>query len=606
MPEEPDSSVQDSEEEAPPQRGDLHRPIDPRRQKAALAVLVLGFIAGAAFFGWMVCSTPASGKPPAPSTPPPVTQTSAPDASTASADAPKPSPPPAQDETPIAGSLDDPATQGLLASQTEEKRNEILLIDFFRQTLNRYPNAKEQAQWTSAEGSDVRALRVLRGKGASETDVANYIAGAVMDSAMFKSQAPALVVSGVQDSAAAVGTIVARVIHYRDDIPPSRSQGLMLRLKQDFGLSGGQTNQVATVTRLLRGIAGTTDIGEHFLEDRNDDRLEVAAMRTLLRQGKLLVLNGNDVESAPRYIVVFGFDREGTFLVRDPLGKMPEKVPPLFLLAFMRKPALMGDASGAGFWLDLPRGHTHIQCVSHPVAVSATEPKPAKPLFLAWAQHPEVTGIIPGAQVNLSPARIPPGEHSLKGTLTITAEQIDAILQKARSPAMGSGRAFVRWGQYYNVDPVYALAFFRRESVLGTHPRWVGRKSASSSTRNIGNIRYVGRPNPQRSPQYGEYNGFRDYTTWEDGIHDWFKLIAQDSNYAGLHTVERILPRYAPVTENDTGNYIRDVITWAEGWRQQSRSAGAVQVAAAKLDGALEVPTEVECKPPSDDPPHAP
>jgi hypothetical protein len=220
-----------------------------------------------------------------------------------------------------------------------------------------------------------------------------------------------------------------------------------------------------------------------------------------------------------------------------------------------------------------------------------------KPVYLVWDEPRGETGVLPGAQVNLTPLRIPAGEHSLRGTMSITAGQIDDILEEARSPAAGMGSTFVRWGQYYNVDPIYALAFFRRESVFGTHPRWVGRKGGGASTKNIGNIRYVSRPNPQRDPQYGEFNGFRDYRSWADGVHDWFKLIAQDANYAGLHTVERILPRYAPVTENDTGNYIRDVIRWVTEWRGRSRQQGEVQVAAAQLP-TPSVPIEVECKEP--------
>jgi hypothetical protein len=127
----------------------------------------------------------------------------------------------------------------------------------------------------------------------------------------------------------------------------------------------------------------------------------------------------------------------------------------------------------------------------------------------------------------------------------------------------------VRWGQYYNIDPIWALAFFRRESHFAAHPRWVGWIDSTGNTRNIGNIRYVGPPSPEREPQYAAHAGFRSYRSWDDGIHDWFRLLAFDSNYTGKHTVERILPVYAPASENDTSQYTKDVIQWVAEWQAQ-------------------------------------
>jgi hypothetical protein len=572
-------------EEAPPRKRRLR---GRTRRRLALAATSLTLVVGFGFLTFVWLDTPERRSP-------------APPVRTVAPGSPKSRDPgPTAEEGQVAGALDDPEVRTLLESQPEEKRNLILLIDLYRQTLGRYPNPRELEAWSKVGNADGRALAQLRLRGASDTDVADYIAGALMDSAPFTAQVPSLTAPG-PNSAAAVGVLVARMIHYRDDLPRSDDVRLMAKLQRDYDLGQAQVNTVKIIRALLQALTGTSDIGEHFIEDQNDDAVEVAGMRTLLRAGKLLIVNGNDVEDVARYILVYGMDRQGNLLVRDPLGKMTDRVPARFIVAFMRKPSLMGDSSGAGFWLDLPRAPTRVHCVGHSVAPPAPEDKP---LYLSWEEPRGMTGVIPGAQVNLAPLRIPPGEHSLRGTMSITAGQIDEILRAARSPAAGLGKVFVRYGQYYNVDPVYALAFFRRESSFGTHPRWVGRKRGTEdSTKNIGNIRYVGRPNPQRDPQYGEYNGFRDYTSWADGIHDWFKLIAQDSNYAGLSTVERILPRYAPVTENDTDNYLHDVVRWVAEWRQQSRRMGDVQVAAAQTP-APTVPLEVECSEAADSSPH--
>ena len=501
------------------------------------------------------------------------------------------------------GLLNDPSGQALLATQSEQKRNQILVIDLYSQLLGRYPNAAEQRAWFGPRAKEAEALERLRERAATDDEVASYIAGTILDEPAVKARAPALRQASAEENVLTAATIVARAVGLRSDIPRAEDARLTSWLARDTPVPPGQANRVSTVKSLLARITGTSDVGEHFVEDANEDGVELAAMRTFVRSGKLLVLNGNELDGPSRYVVVFGFDRDGDFLVRDPAGHLPEKVKGAFLMAFLRHPGLMAapgkaGAGAGGFWVDAPGAKTRVKCVSHPVAnrppaaeePDVSEPEPA----LSFDSPAGETGVIPGAQVNLTPLRIPPGEHTLRGTLSITAAQIDAILTAAHSPAAGNGHAFVKFGQYYNVDPIYALAFFRKESVYGAHPRWIGRKGGGDSTRNVGNIRYVGRPNPQREPQYSDHNGFRDYATWEDGIHDWFKLIAQDSNYAGLHTVERIIPKYAPAFENDTNQYLKDVVLWVSQWRGQTLEHAPAP--AAKVVAAVRADVEMDCR----------
>ncbi|HZN94779.1 MAG TPA: hypothetical protein VFB81_18820, partial [Myxococcales bacterium] len=311
------------------------------------------------------------------------------------------------------------------------------------------------------------------------------------------------------------------------------------------------------------------------------------AIRTSLRSGRVVMARSPEPQA--RWVFIAGFDAAGAFLVRDPRGVMGEQTEPELLMAFLRGDGVDGADGGAdagvvvapgGVWLDVPGRSRKAPCPPPLLAsLPGSGPIPSD------QRLPGFTGVIQGAEVNLTRLRIPPGKHTMRGTMSATAEQIDQLLAAAKSPAAGSGKAFVKWGQYYNLDPVYAVAFFKHESWLGTHPKWVGQMGDGKTTRNIGNIRYYSPPNPEREPQFGGFNGFRSYRTWEDGIQDWFKLLAFDSHYAGLHTVEEILPIYAPTSENDTAAYVRDVNRFVEEWRAQVAAPPQAEPALLRVDG---------------------
>ncbi|HNP70031.1 MAG TPA: glucosaminidase domain-containing protein [Kouleothrix sp.] len=160
-----------------------------------------------------------------------------------------------------------------------------------------------------------------------------------------------------------------------------------------------------------------------------------------------------------------------------------------------------------------------------------------------------------------SQAAIPAGEHSLLGTPSISAQFIDQVLAHYGSPAQGTGAIWVEMGQRYGIDPAYALAFFIHESSAGTNPGWAGLKPGGGSTHNVGNIICAG---------YATCFGrFRDYASWDEGIEDWYKLIATEYvGNRGTATIEQIIPIYAPSFENDVGNYVATVVDLANAWRQ--------------------------------------
>lgn len=154
----------------------------------------------------------------------------------------------------------------------------------------------------------------------------------------------------------------------------------------------------------------------------------------------------------------------------------------------------------------------------------------------------------------------PPDQHSVVGAPSITPEQVDSVLAQYGSPAAGTGRVWVELGQQYSIDPAYALAFFIHESSAGTNQGWAGIKPDGTTTHNIGNIICAG---------YATCFGrFRDYNSWEEGIEDWYRLIQVEYiDGRGAHTVEQIVPIYAPSVENNVPAYVQAVTNLVNEWR---------------------------------------
>ena len=405
--------------------------------------------------------------------------------------------------------------------------------------------------------------------------MANYVAGSLLASSERQDQIPyisQISPSGVEDPNAWVGgsyycgptsaAMIARAVGYRSDIPRSQDDDLIQHLADTYPTGGAKISEllqtpVGAMTEMLQGVTGAP-VGVHGMPGSDADA--VAEMKAALREGRILVANGNFPGAAGHYIVVSGFDKDGDFIVKDPYGWVPAKCPPEELTGFLRlgnatwwdAAGPEAPATGGGGGAAVPAGTTAPPATTQPPAASGN-----------------YTGVLPGAIYNTTPSHIPPGQHTILGAQSLNAQQIDGILRAAGSPAAGSGESFVKWGQKYNIDPAYALAFFAMESSYGTNPAWVGNMGNGEYSNSIGNIRYYGAPSPTRDPQYHDGNGYRAYGSWDEGIHDWFELLTSDPNYNGLHTVEQIVPIYAPNTENDTANYVATVNGLVDGWRRQ-------------------------------------
>src|SRR5438874_7650046 len=144
--------------------------------------------------------------------------------------------------------------------------------------------------------------------------------------------------------------------------------------------------------------------------------------------------------------------------------------------------------------------------------------------------------------------------YNVSGPPTISADFINRVLDHYHSPAAGKGQALYNDGVKYNIDPVYALAFFMHESSFGT-------TGIATVTHSLGNIRY--------SEGYQNYEGYRKYGTWEEGFKDWYWLISdQYVRQWGLTTVDQIIPVYAPSSDNnDVVAYIQAVKNAVDTWR---------------------------------------
>ena len=148
------------------------------------------------------------------------------------------------------------------------------------------------------------------------------------------------------------------------------------------------------------------------------------------------------------------------------------------------------------------------------------------------------------------------------GTPTVSAAFINRVLTYYHSPASGIGATIYALGVKYDINPVYALAFFMHESSFGT-------AGMATVTFSPGNLRCAA--------GFPCINGYRAYSSWASGFASWYDLIRNlYIDQWHLTTVERIIPTYAPTGDsNDVAAYIAAVERAVTSWQR-----GHVEVAA--------------------------
>ncbi|MFH1770443.1 MAG: transglycosylase SLT domain-containing protein [archaeon] len=177
----------------------------------------------------------------------------------------------------------------------------------------------------------------------------------------------------------------------------------------------------------------------------------------------------------------------------------------------------------------------------------------------------------------------------VKSKPSITLDELKEELKKKDSPALDYAKVFMEEGDKTGIDPVFALAFFQHESNMGT-------KGVAARTHSIGNIRPKSTCNSVSSCEIVtggikqcaascsdnacnfvdcdrnidstdmaaiKSGCFCGYVDWDEGIKAWFKTINDVYVAQGRITIEEIIPKYAPSTENNVQEYISFVKNFA-------------------------------------------
>lgn len=156
------------------------------------------------------------------------------------------------------------------------------------------------------------------------------------------------------------------------------------------------------------------------------------------------------------------------------------------------------------------------------------------------------------------PTEVPTDDLARSPTITIA--EIDRVLESVNSPMLPYSADIYVSGEQYGIDPVFALAFWMKES----------REASDGSVAA-----------PDHNPGYTEglstdtrCGRWACWPTWPEGIAGWFHYMRVFFIDRGIRTVEDILPIYAPSTENNTSGYILFVIQHVATWRAESDANG--------------------------------
>lgn len=158
---------------------------------------------------------------------------------------------------------------------------------------------------------------------------------------------------------------------------------------------------------------------------------------------------------------------------------------------------------------------------------------------------------------------------SIVGPPTISAGRIDAILTAYDSPAAGLGQYIYDTGVKSGIDPVYVLAIFLHESMMGT-------TGEARKTMSPGNERCI----PDRPCVDQQLGGYAQMESWQDGFAHLYTLLYDGylkgsvSSQCPCVTVSQIVPVFAPSSDgNDEYAYIQAWEHAVQAWR-----AGAMNV----------------------------
>jgi hypothetical protein len=180
------------------------------------------------------------------------------------------------------------------------------------------------------------------------------------------------------------------------------------------------------------------------------------------------------------------------------------------------------------------------------------------PGFLSFGG--QLLGLAPLApSPTLAPSAIP--SDVIVRSPSISFLEVEQVLSRVGSPMLPYAGDVYAYGVKYHIDPVFALAFWMKES----------REASDGSVAAV-----------DHNPGYTEGLAGDDrcgrwacWPTWTAGIEGWYRYMRVFFiNARGLTRVEDILPIYAPSTENNTNGYIAFVLQMAATWRAESDANG--------------------------------
>lgn len=164
--------------------------------------------------------------------------------------------------------------------------------------------------------------------------------------------------------------------------------------------------------------------------------------------------------------------------------------------------------------------------------------------------------VVPSAGTTGTP--YPADHYSILGKPTVSAAFIDQVLTQYHSPAAGKGILFFEEGVKYGIDPIYALAFFMRDSIFGT-------EGLALFTHSLGPL-----PMPAAGKCHcQDAQGYRRYANWDDSIADWFQYMHDYYvQQRGLTTVGQIVSVYLRTNDTSAIDFaIKEIEYRVDVWR---------------------------------------
>jgi hypothetical protein len=182
----------------------------------------------------------------------------------------------------------------------------------------------------------------------------------------------------------------------------------------------------------------------------------------------------------------------------------------------------------------------------------------------------QLLGLVPAPPAP-TPVPTQPPASMIARSPTVSVSEIGRVLASVNSPILPYSGDVYAYGVKYGIDPVFALAFWMKES------REASDGSVAAVDHNPGYTEGLA-----GDPRCGRW---ACWPTWPEGIAGWFHYMRVFFVDRGIVTVESILPIYAPSSENNTSGYIAFVNHWVAVWRAESAALGQAGCCVSSASG---------------------